>query len=68
MLKYFVSYQWSDMQYRTGHGNIEMDRVKPITGISDTKEMAEQIKKTPGTNIPENAVVVILFWRRFEDD
>ena len=66
--RYFISYQWFAYSQSEGFGNVEVDRSTPIKSIEDTKELAEQIKNNPVNSIPSNAKLVILFWRRFEDD
>lgn len=68
MYKYFVSYNHSNGSSCFGFGTIEIRAEKPIRGMEDVEMIQKYIEdKYRGTDLPADAKVVVLYWRRFED-
>lgn len=68
MYKYFVSYNHSNGSSCFGFGTIEIRADKPIQGMEDIEKIQKYIEDNyRGTDLPADAKVIVLYWRRFED-
>lgn len=68
MHRYFVSYNFST-DYGFGNGSLAVDLEKPIRGMEDIEDIRKFIENTYcGNKLPVDAKVVIMYWRRFEDE
>ena len=67
MHKYFVSYNFSTA-HGFGNGSLEVDLKDPIRSMEDVEDIRKFIEDNfRGKGIPEDAKVVIMYWRRFEE-
>lgn len=67
--KYFVSYQFTDTKKPSnfGFGCIELELTEKVKGYSEIMDMTTYIKQTLKTSIGQDANVVVLYWRPFEE-
>lgn len=67
MHKYFVSYNFSTSR-GFGNGSIEVELENPIRSMEDVEDIRKFIEgRYCGNDIPADAKVVIMYWRRFEE-
>ena len=68
MYKYFISYEYTNDTV-FGFGNCMIIRDKPITDIEDTKTISKDLESGDvGKTLPDDSRIIILNWRRFEQD
>lgn len=67
--KYFVSYQFSNINNPSnfGFGCIELELTEKVKGYPEIKDITTYIKQTLKTSTGEDANVVVLYWRPFEE-
>jgi len=67
--KYFVSYQYSNINNPSnfGFGCIELELTEKIKGATDINGIVTYIKQTLKTSMGQDVNVVVLYWRPFEE-
>jgi len=68
MHKYFVSYSFTtSLGY--GNGSIGVELEKPVRSMEDVEDIRKFIEDTYcGNQLPIGAKVVVMYWRRFEEE
>lgn len=69
MKKYFVSYQFADINDRFvyGFGCTELELEERIKDYSDIQDITDHIKQVIKKDEERDVNVVILYWRPFEE-